>query len=278
LLAIPINRGFIFLVHAFEFRFSVSCIAAEAYAKKYKDKIEPDLYSACSYDAVNLLALAIKNANSTKPEEIQKALHGIKGYKGVEGTYTFDKNGDALHGYKESFASRSAVNMRYGPSADRRTEQDLNAVATFDTPLTKAIKGFVGFKWNEVALTALLSRLARHREPFSEKTRKTLFAVPIPQAPPKSGHLRQLLALRLLQRRGRVRLTIHTSLCLGPEDRPALALPQRRAEFDLWRQTPEAAGHLLPDDAAQRAANSHESDRPVLDLRECRTRQSPASP
>lgn len=74
---------------------------AEAYAKKYKDKykMEPDLYSAWSYDAVNLLALAMKNANSTKPEEIKKALHGIKGYKGVEGTYTFDKNGDGLHGY-----------------------------------------------------------------------------------------------------------------------------------------------------------------------------------
>jgi branched-chain amino acid transport system substrate-binding protein len=74
---------------------------AEAYAKKYKDKykIEPDLYSAWSYDAVNLLALAIKNANSTKPDDIKKALHGIKGYKGVEGTYTFDKNGDGLHGY-----------------------------------------------------------------------------------------------------------------------------------------------------------------------------------
>ena len=74
---------------------------AESYAKRYKDKykIEPDLYSAWSYDAVNLLALAIKNANSTKPEDIQKALHGIKGYKGVEGTYNFDKNGDGLHGY-----------------------------------------------------------------------------------------------------------------------------------------------------------------------------------
>lgn len=78
-----------------------SSAEAEAYAKKYKDKykIEPDLYSAWSYDAVNLLALAIKNANSIKPDEIKKALHGIKGYKGVEGTYTFDKNGDGLHGY-----------------------------------------------------------------------------------------------------------------------------------------------------------------------------------
>jgi branched-chain amino acid transport system substrate-binding protein len=74
---------------------------AETYAKKYKDKykMEPDLYSAWSYDAVNVLALAIKNANSTKPDEIKKALHAIKGYKGVEGTYTFDKNGDGLHGY-----------------------------------------------------------------------------------------------------------------------------------------------------------------------------------
>jgi branched-chain amino acid transport system substrate-binding protein len=74
---------------------------AEAYAKKYKEKynIEPDLYSSWSYDSVNILALAMKNANSTKPEDIKKAIHNIKGYKGVEGTYTFDKNGDGLHGY-----------------------------------------------------------------------------------------------------------------------------------------------------------------------------------
>ena len=74
---------------------------AQAYATKYKAtfKLEPDLYSAWAYDAVKVLALAIKNANSTKPDDIQKALHSIKGYKGIEGTYTFDKNGDGLHGY-----------------------------------------------------------------------------------------------------------------------------------------------------------------------------------
>lgn len=74
---------------------------AQAYEKRYKDKyhLEPDLYSSWSYDAMNLLALAIKNANSTKPEDIQKALHGIQNYKGVEGTYNIDKNGDGLHGY-----------------------------------------------------------------------------------------------------------------------------------------------------------------------------------
>ena len=31
--------------------------------------------------------------------DLQKAFHAVKGYKGVEGTYTFDKNGDGLHGY-----------------------------------------------------------------------------------------------------------------------------------------------------------------------------------
>jgi branched-chain amino acid transport system substrate-binding protein len=74
---------------------------AQAYAKKYKDKykLEPDLYSAWSYDAVHILAQAIKKANSTKPDDIRKAIHEIQGYKGAEGTYNFDKNGDGLHGY-----------------------------------------------------------------------------------------------------------------------------------------------------------------------------------
>jgi len=74
---------------------------AKAYAQKYyaRYKIQPDLYSAWPYDSVKLLALAIKNANSTKPDDIAKALRAIKGYRGVEGTYTFDQHGDGLHGY-----------------------------------------------------------------------------------------------------------------------------------------------------------------------------------
>jgi branched-chain amino acid transport system substrate-binding protein len=74
---------------------------AAAFAKKYleKYKLISDVYSSWAYDAVKLYALAINTANSTKPEDIKKALHAIKGYKGVEGTYTFDANGDGLHGY-----------------------------------------------------------------------------------------------------------------------------------------------------------------------------------
>ena len=74
---------------------------AQAYTKKYKEKygVEPDLFSSWGYDAVHLLVLAIKNANSTSPDAIRKALLAIHGYKGVEGTYNFDKNGDGVHGY-----------------------------------------------------------------------------------------------------------------------------------------------------------------------------------
>lgn len=74
---------------------------AQAYAQKYREayKVEPDFYSSWAYDAVQLLALAIKNANSTEPDAISKAMHEIKGYKGAEGVYKYDKNGDGLHGY-----------------------------------------------------------------------------------------------------------------------------------------------------------------------------------
>ena len=74
---------------------------AQAYAKKYKLQFgrEADLYSSWSYDAVHLLALAMNRAKSTKPDDIRKEILAIRGYKGVEGTYNFDKNGDGLHGY-----------------------------------------------------------------------------------------------------------------------------------------------------------------------------------
>ena len=46
-----------------------------------------------------MLAIAIGNAKSTDPEAIRNAILGIQGYKGAEGEYDFDANGDGLHGY-----------------------------------------------------------------------------------------------------------------------------------------------------------------------------------
>src|SRR5690606_5984884 len=48
----------------------------QAYADRYKAayNMEPDLYSAWAYDSIQILALGMKNANSTKPEDVQKAI------------------------------------------------------------------------------------------------------------------------------------------------------------------------------------------------------------
>ena len=86
---------------------SVADFATEAndesrgFAKRYRAKhgLEPDLYSACTYGSVFLLKHAIEKAKSTDAEAIRTAMLSIKGFKGVEGTYNFEPNGDGVHGY-----------------------------------------------------------------------------------------------------------------------------------------------------------------------------------
>jgi branched-chain amino acid transport system substrate-binding protein len=74
---------------------------ATSFATKFEAayKVVPDLFASWSYDAVNVLALAINRAKSLDPQAIRAAILAIKGYKGSEGTYNFDPNGDGLHGY-----------------------------------------------------------------------------------------------------------------------------------------------------------------------------------
>jgi branched-chain amino acid transport system substrate-binding protein len=48
---------------------------------------------------MNVIATAINAAKSDKAEDVRKAIVAIKGWKGVEGTYNFDDNGDGLRGY-----------------------------------------------------------------------------------------------------------------------------------------------------------------------------------
>jgi branched-chain amino acid transport system substrate-binding protein len=74
---------------------------ARAFSKTYRDayKLEPDVYSSWAFDAMNVIATAINAAKSEKAEDVRKAIVAIKGWKGVEGTYNFDDNGDGLRGY-----------------------------------------------------------------------------------------------------------------------------------------------------------------------------------
>lgn len=75
--------------------------AGEAFSQRYQAayKVMPDYNCAWAYDAVRILARAIRDANSTEPEAIRSAILAIKGYQGAEGEYSFDANGDGLHGY-----------------------------------------------------------------------------------------------------------------------------------------------------------------------------------
>jgi branched-chain amino acid transport system substrate-binding protein len=74
---------------------------SKAYGAAYQARFKaiPDNQSSWAYDAMNVLAMGIANAKSTEPEAIRTAILAIQGYKGAEGEYDFDANGDGLHGY-----------------------------------------------------------------------------------------------------------------------------------------------------------------------------------
>jgi branched-chain amino acid transport system substrate-binding protein len=74
---------------------------AKAYYDEFMKKVgrAPDQSSAWAYDAITLIAEVIRRTGSTEPEKLRTGLLGIKNFPGVEGTYSFDENGDGLRGY-----------------------------------------------------------------------------------------------------------------------------------------------------------------------------------
>ena len=72
---------------------------AKGFVTDYQNQFHtsPGPYSVYEYDAVGVVAQAIKDANSDKPVAIIDALHKIKDYHGLTGTITFNKNGDRTH-------------------------------------------------------------------------------------------------------------------------------------------------------------------------------------
>jgi branched-chain amino acid transport system substrate-binding protein len=75
----------------------------QAYEKE-NPKIS-DAVAALSYDAVMLLANAVKRANSIEPQHIRTALAETRGFRGVTGDITFDENRNPVN--------KSAVIMKY---------------------------------------------------------------------------------------------------------------------------------------------------------------------
>ena len=68
----------------------------EAYQKEYNGA-EPDRQAPWTYDAVYLLANAIRKVGEDRAK-IREALLATKGFEGVLGTYTFSADGDGLRG------------------------------------------------------------------------------------------------------------------------------------------------------------------------------------
>lgn len=70
--------------------------SAKDYVAAYKSayKNTPGPYSAYEYDAVGVIAAAIKKAGSTDSKKITEALHSLGDYEGVTGKFHFDEKGD----------------------------------------------------------------------------------------------------------------------------------------------------------------------------------------
>lgn len=81
-----------------------SVARSKSFVSAYKARFRkaPEADAAGAYDAVYLLADAIKRAGSTKADAVQKAIRGAR-LRSVHGTLTFDSNGQ---GYTDFFLVR----------------------------------------------------------------------------------------------------------------------------------------------------------------------------
>ena len=66
----------------------------DAFQKRYGTM--PDVGAALGYDAVRVLAQAMREAQSTEPDKVSAAMHGLRGFRGVTGAFTFDESGNLV--------------------------------------------------------------------------------------------------------------------------------------------------------------------------------------
>lgn len=66
----------------------------KSYEKKYNK--EPDASSAHSFDAMNILALALSESDGNEPQEVANRIKRIKKYIGVSGITSFDESGNVV--------------------------------------------------------------------------------------------------------------------------------------------------------------------------------------
>ena len=87
-----------------------------AYRAKYDE--DPDIFAAHGYDAVKLMAEAIREAGSTHPRSIRQGLSGIENFDGAAGQTSFDSNGDVVR-YPRIFIIRDGTPVPYDKIKDQ---------------------------------------------------------------------------------------------------------------------------------------------------------------
>lgn len=65
-----------------------------AFQKRYGGK--PDVGAALGYDAVRVLAQAMREAQTTEPDKVAAAMHRLAGFRGVTGAFSFDEAGNLV--------------------------------------------------------------------------------------------------------------------------------------------------------------------------------------
>jgi branched-chain amino acid transport system substrate-binding protein len=66
----------------------------QAFRKRYGT--EPDVGAALGYDAVRVLAQAMREAQSAEPDKVSAAMRGLRGFRGVTGAFSFDQAGNLV--------------------------------------------------------------------------------------------------------------------------------------------------------------------------------------
>jgi branched-chain amino acid transport system substrate-binding protein len=66
----------------------------EAFERRYGTT--PDVGAALGYDAVRVLARAMREAQSTEPDKVAGAMHRLTGFRGVTGSFSFDQAGNLV--------------------------------------------------------------------------------------------------------------------------------------------------------------------------------------
>lgn len=97
-----------------------------AFTAKYG--VPPDAGSALGYDCVRLLAHAMKEASSAVPEDVARALHALKGWRGVTGAFSFDEGGDAAKPVMFSVVRSGRFEYLPAPAPASPTEAGARAV------------------------------------------------------------------------------------------------------------------------------------------------------